>query len=115
MAGRSGSLGNPAILPGDAEWYIDGSCFDINMPDMRSTGFGAVAVGAQGEVLALVHGQPPEFVRNAPGAEAWALYVVLSSVVHPPTITTDCFGLINYAVLMTRLLHESLWQGRGHS
>jgi len=65
------------------------------MPDMRATGFGVVAVGAQGEVLAMAHGQPPEFVRNAPGAEAWGLHVVLSNVVRPPTITTDCLGLIS--------------------
>ena len=88
-------IGDPAELPAEAEWYIDGSCFDVRTPGYRAAGFGILAVGAQGQVLAAAHGRPPDFVLNAPGAEAWALHIVLSHVVQPPVITTDCLGLIS--------------------
>jgi len=91
-------IGDPAELTGEARWYIDGSCFDIRIPGHRATGFGILAVGEQGQVLAAAHGRPPEFVLNAPGAEAWALHIVLSHVAQPPMITTDCLGLISQLV-----------------
>jgi len=87
-------LGDPAALPADTSWYVDGSCFDAALPGLASTGFGAVATDPNGEIIAIAYGRPPEFVRNAPGAEAWALRIVLANAVQAPCITTDCLGLV---------------------
>jgi len=90
-------MGDPARIPGDAEWYTDGPYMDGPLLGLGVTGFGVVATGLHGEVLAMANGRPPAFIRNAAGAEAWALHVVLSHTAEPPTITTDCLGLINQA------------------
>jgi len=87
-------LGGPASLPPDAAWYIDGSCFDNALPGLSAAGFAAVATDGNGAVVAIVYGRPPVFVRNAPGAEAWALHIVLANSVNTPRITTDCLGLV---------------------
>jgi len=88
-------FGDPAALPPDTSWYIDGSCFDGALPGLAATGFGAVAADPHGVIIAIACGKPPEFVRNAAGAEAWALRIVLANAVQAPRITTDCLGLVN--------------------
>ena len=88
-------MGAPDQLPHDARWYVDGSFIDGPSPYTGRTGFGAVAVSSDNEILAMVHGSPPAWVINAAGAEGWALLVVLRATVAPPTVTTDCLGVVD--------------------
>ena len=87
-------MGSPDKLPHDARWYIDGSFIDGPSAYTGRTGFGAVAIGDANEILAMGYGVPPAWIKNAAGAEGWALHVVLRATVAPPTVTTDCLGLV---------------------
>ena len=78
-------------------WYIDGSCFKDAHPAYACIGYAIVVVGRDGEVLAFGGGKPPHWAtwdNSAAAAEAWALYVALSSNPHVPKVVTDCFGLL---------------------
>ena len=41
---------------------------------------------------ALAMATPPPWIDTIPGAEAWALYIVLSLCSTLPSVTTDCLG-----------------------
>jgi len=87
-------MGSPDQLPHDARWYIDGSFIDGPSAYTGRTGFGVVALSSSDEVLAMGFGVPPAWIKNAAGAEGWALHVVLRATAAPPTVTTDCLGLV---------------------
>ena len=63
---------------------------DPDTPYQR-LGVGLVAVHAEAPV-ALAAAVPPEWIDTIPGAEAWALFVVLSMAHSPPMMITDCLG-----------------------
>ena len=81
-------------IPSDAKWYIDGSLFDRRWALMRRTGFGVVVVSVAGDLLACGRGLPPSWVRDAAGAEAWALACILRLEPGTPDTTTDCLNLL---------------------
>ena len=78
------------LPPEQLKWYIDGSLIDPSTPFHR---VGAGMVGIAGGVpRAVAWAIPPPWIDTIPGAEAWALYVVLSICVRLPQVTTDCMG-----------------------
>ena len=81
-------------LPDDARWYIDGSLFDGAWDFARRTGFGVVVVSSRGDLLAYGCGVPPAWVKDAAGAEAWALAQVLKVSGEVPDVITDCLNLV---------------------
>ena len=74
----------------DLKWYIDASLIDPRTP-FRRLGAGFVGV-LRGAPVALANALPPPLVDTIPGAEAWALYVILSMCHSLPSVVTDCLG-----------------------
>ncbi len=81
----------------DATWYMDGSMLYGKWNAYRSTGFGIAVVSKEGEVLGIALGRPPSWVSTAAAAEAWALKLVLELLPFPPSMRTDCLGLLKAA------------------
>ena len=86
---------HPQLDADAAHWYIDGSMYDGVAYECIRVGFGIVAVSPCGDLLGVAHGVPPHWVDSAPGAELWALRVVLGLCSQPPPIVTDCMGLLH--------------------
>jgi hypothetical protein len=61
---------------------------------MARAGFGIVAVGRDGDVVAYAYGVPPSWLRTAAAAELWAYYTVLRQLPEPQTTTTDGLGVL---------------------
>ena len=80
----------PLDIPCDAVWYVDGSLFDEARRLARRTGFGILIVSADGSLLAMGNGIPPDWVQDAAGAELWAVAVVLGISAFIPKIVTNC-------------------------
>ena len=90
--------GSPEDCPHDAVWYIDGSCYKDAHPAYACLGYAIVVVSSDGELLAFGGGTPPHWAtwdNSAAGAEAWALYMAVSSNPHIPKVVTDCLGLLD--------------------
>ena len=85
-----------ADIPLDATWFIDGSMFDgiHDFGIRRRTGFAIVIVSAQHDLLACGRGMPPNWVKDAAGAEAWAFAVMLRMCPTVPRTTTDCLNIV---------------------
>ena len=83
--------------PEDARWYIDGSMFNREAWQLRAVGFGIVVVSLAKGLVAFGGGHPPQWIRTAAGAEAWALYTVVRLCAAIPSITTDCMALLDTA------------------
>ena len=83
----------PDVAPDDATWYIDGSLYDRPKATVQSLGFGIVLV-SQGTLLAIGHGVPPHWINDSAGAELWAFHAVLQLSLCPPSVITDCYGII---------------------
>ena len=81
-------------FPDDAKWYIDGSLIDGSWAFAKRIGFGIVVASPVGDLLAFGYGVPPDWVRDASGAEAWALAEALRWCPFMPDITTDCLNLV---------------------
>ena len=81
---------SPRASWGGAEAFFDGSMFD-NFDD-RFTALGwAFVVVAEGAVVGLARGVPPQHVRSIPAAEAWALAMAVDRVdVSTSMFYTDC-------------------------
>lgn len=75
-------------------WHFDGSMLNGKWKPYRSTGFGIVVTGADGQLLAYGRGQPPHWCKTAAAAEAWALCSVVTQAPFVPSIRTDCLSLI---------------------
>jgi len=78
-------------------WHFDGSMLNGRWKPYRSTGFGLVVTGADGQLLAYGRGQPPHWCRTAAAAEAWALCSVVTQAPFVPSVRTDCLSLITTA------------------
>ncbi len=87
-------MGSADSVPAEARWFIDGSLFDGKHIELHSTGFGIAAVGPDNSLLAYDAGKPPDWVKDAAGAEAWALASVVSMCPEMPSTVTDCFNLL---------------------
>jgi len=79
------------------KWYIDGSAVDGPSWYTTRLGFGIVVVTGEGQLVGYGYGSPPAWVRDAAGAEAWALVTVARENPQLPSIVTDCLGLVNTA------------------
>ena len=88
---------DPGETQFDHQWYIDGSAINPRWRSLTTTGFGIVVVNAYGELIGYGRGAPPEWIRTAAAAEAWALLIALSLSLTPPKIATDCKGLVDTA------------------
>jgi len=81
----------------DLRWFIDGSALDGPHQLTTRLGFAIVVTSFEGQLVAYAFGCPPAWVRDAPGAEAWALLMVAESNAQLPHVVTDCLGLVNTA------------------
>ena len=76
-------------IPGNAKWYIDGSFFNAFKLFAKRTAFGVVVTSSCGDLLAYGNGVPPDWMKDASWAEAWALAVVLRMCPALHGTTTD--------------------------
>ena len=73
------------------DWYIDASQIDAGEEAVAIRfGVAAVAVNSIGELEAAVYATPPDFIRSIPAAEAWGLWLVLSTTPARRRVFTDC-------------------------
>ena len=87
----------PHICFDETIWYIDGSLLDGRWRELCATGFAVVVTSIKGRLLGFGHGAPPDWVRSAAAAEAWALAFVVSANPFVPQIRTDCQNLVTTA------------------
>ena len=73
-------------------WYIDGSLIDDEHHTTARLGVGLVAIDRIGKLRAAAMARPPPWVRTIPGAEAWALWLVLTNTAARRKVVTDCMG-----------------------
>ena len=85
------------LLDGNERWYFDGSAMNATWRELCTTGYGIVVTARDGSLIGFGRGTPPNWIKTAPAAEAWALSQVLSMVPCPPAMTTDCNSLISTA------------------
>ena len=78
-------------------WFTDGSLVDPDAFPYQACGFAIVVVSPQGTLLGIGWGAPPTWIRTSAGAEAWAVRMVLSLSIAPPTMFTDCLSLLRAA------------------
>ena len=76
-------------------WYIDGSTMDGPAATLSRTGIGFAAVDPKGKLIAYGYAVPPWWVDTTPGAEAWALNIVLKATLRRKAVVTDCMGNVN--------------------
>jgi hypothetical protein len=76
-------------------WYIDGSTLDGPTNTLRRSGAGFLATNPEGDLVAYGFGVPPWWVDTTPGAEAWALGIVVSATTGRKHVFTDCLGNVS--------------------
>ena len=64
----------------DCIFYIDGSAYHAEHPELAWTGFGIVAAAWDGSLVAVANGTPPRWARTSAAAELWALATTLVKV-----------------------------------
>ena len=64
---------DPGLPEPDHQWYLDGSAVNPRWRSVATTGFGIVVVNGYGELIGYGRGAPPDWIRTAAAAEAWAL------------------------------------------
>ena len=84
----------PEQLPKGATWYIDGSLLHPRFRTASRAGFGVVVVGLDGSLIAYGLGNPPSWITDAAGAEAWGFFYVVNANLICPRIVTDCFNIL---------------------
>jgi hypothetical protein len=89
-------LSPPEVIDTSWTWYIDGSFVGARLPGAGRTGFGIVIVAYDGTLIAYGSGNPPDWVLDASGAEAWALYAVIRMCNDFPRTITDCLNLLTF-------------------
>ena len=77
---------------GSLTWYIDGSLIDNQYKATARLGVGVVALDTLGNMVAAAHAIPPPWISSIPAAEAWGLWLVVSSTPCRKTVVTDCKG-----------------------
>ena len=79
----------------DLTWVVDGSLYDEARRFARRTGFGIVVIDPDGNLIACARGKPPRWIRDAAGAESWAVQTVTALTLSTPWLVTDCKGIID--------------------
>ena len=79
------------------KWVIDGSRKYASHWSLSTTGCGVAVLDADGALIAYATATPPQWVKTAGAAEAWALLLTLRENLCIPEILTDCLGLLNAA------------------
>jgi hypothetical protein len=77
-------------------WYIDGSFVGRGLPGAGRTGFSIVVVQYDGTLVAYGNGHPPNWIRDASGSEAWALFIAIRTCNYFPIVVTDCYNLLTF-------------------
>ena len=81
----------------DCTWYMDGSAMNAKWRSLATTGYGIVLTNLAGHLVAYGRGAPPEWIRTAAAAEAWALMMTLQRNFSAPRMATDCKSLVDTA------------------
>ncbi|CAK0813206.1 unnamed protein product [Prorocentrum cordatum] len=84
----------PDATRADLCWYTDGSMKFGPVWELRRTGCALVVVSENGDLVAYGCAAPPPWIRTAAAAELWAVMLVLTITLRPPTIRTDCRALL---------------------
>ncbi|CAK0867119.1 unnamed protein product, partial [Prorocentrum cordatum] len=91
----------PDATRADLCWYTDGSMKFGPVWELRRTGCALVVVSENGDLAAYGCAVPPPWIRTAAAAELWAVMLVLTITLRPPTIRTDCRALLAAAAAGT--------------
>ena len=75
--------------------YVDGSGLRGRCPVRRRCGFSAVMLSEGGDIVGCVFGALPGPLQNVPGAELWALLVVLRHAGVRLDVVSDCAYVVN--------------------
>ncbi|CAK0821986.1 unnamed protein product [Prorocentrum cordatum] len=94
-------LGPPDESRTDFCWYTDGSMKYGPQWELRRTGCAIVVVSADGDLVAYGSAVLPPWIRTAAAAELWAVLLVLSIAIVPPSIRTDCRSILSPAIAGT--------------
>ena len=70
--------------------YTDGSRIHDVHPDTMRLGWAFVVLDQHDHIVAIARGVPPDYVRDIPGAEAWALLQASSLALAGSTFKSDC-------------------------
>ena len=70
--------------------YTDGSRINNNHPDTKRLGWAFVVMDQHNHCIAIARGSPPDYIRDVPGAEAWALVQATRHVMHGSIFKSDC-------------------------
>ena len=87
----------PPMCDPTLTWIIDGSRRYAADWILSTTGCGVAVINADDELVAYACATPPNWVRTAGAAEAWALQLTLSGNALVPNVITDCMALVNAA------------------
>ena len=80
-------------------WYIDGSAYINDTPELLRCRFSIVMVSEDDQVVGVAVGVRPCHVDNSAGAELWAFMCVLATVgtfpdFDVPSVVRDCEGIV---------------------
>ena len=85
----------PSTMLMEGTFYMDGSCFEGNIPELSRCGWGFVCVDEQGKVIGSAYGTCPDWINDIGGAEAWAmLQAALCAMPGRAKYWTDCQPLL---------------------
>ncbi len=70
--------------------YSDASAVDNRHHDLRRLGWSFVVLDGEGQIIAIACGRPPAWIRDVPGAEAWALLQALTRALPGTVFRIDC-------------------------
>ncbi|CAK0827955.1 unnamed protein product [Prorocentrum cordatum] len=91
----------PDATRADLCWHADGSMKFGPVWELRRAGCALVVVSENGDLAAYGCAVPPPWIRAAAAAELWAVMLVLTIALRPPTIRTDCRALLTAAAAGT--------------
>ncbi len=74
--------------------YPDGSASDPTCPVLRRLGWAFTVVNAEGIIIAAARGRPPAWIRDVPGAEAWALLQAATRALPGTSFRIDCLHVV---------------------
>ena len=83
--------------PSTYQANVVGSLLNGQFQEIATTGSAVVGTNSEGGLVAWGKGVPPRWIKDAAGAEAWALAKVLSFCPVPPNVFTDCQALSHEA------------------
>ena len=79
----------------EGTFYMDGSCYEGNIPELARCRWGFVCIDEQGKVIGSAYGTCPLWIHDIGGAEAWAmLQATLCATPGKGRFWTDCQPLL---------------------